>query len=235
MYVIMQMNIENGNTDAEGAPDMLKAEQVAKVFQTKYERVDALRSFSYDFPERGMVFVLGKSGCGKSTLLSLLGGLDVPTSGKIYFDGKDLSQFTETELEQYRSQSVGMIFQSGNLFSDLNVHENILFFGGSEDEALPLLERLEIGELCARHVNELSGGQAQRVAIARALIQNVRVLLCDEPTGNLDASSAEEVFRILREVAEERLVVVVTHDRENAEKYGDAIIRMRAGKIVSET
>lgn len=214
---------------------MLKAEQVAKVFQTKYERVDAIRSFSYEFPERGMVFVLGKSGCGKSTLLSLLGGLDVPTSGRIFFDGKDLCQFTETELEQYRSQSVGMIFQSGNLFSDLKVRENIFFFGGSEKGVRPLLERLEIGELCARRVNELSGGQAQRVAIARALIQNVRVLLCDEPTGNLDASSAEEVFRILREVAEERLVVVVTHDRENAEKYGDAIIRMRAGKIVSET
>ncbi len=134
VYVIMQMKIENieeGNTDVEGAPDMLKAEQVAKVFQTKYERVDAIRSFSYEFPERGMAFVLGKSGCGKSTLLSLLGGLDVPTSGKIYFDGKDLSEFTQAELEQYRSQSVGMIFQSGNLFSDLNVHENIFFSAGA--------------------------------------------------------------------------------------------------------
>lgn len=210
---------------------MLEAIGLQRIFQTKAERVFALREFTYAFPEKGLVFILGKSGCGKTTLLNLLGGLDVPTAGQLLYNGEDVAAFSAHRREEYRAAHVGIVLQQNNLFSDLTVRENILFCAGAGADSEPVARQLGIEELLDRRINELSGGQAQRVTIARALLQDADMLLCDEPTGNLDAATGEEIFRLLKELSADRLVVVVTHDSQSAKTYGDAVVRMRAGKI----
>lgn len=210
---------------------MLEAIGLQRIFQTKAERVFALREFTYAFPEKGLVFILGKSGCGKTTLLNLLGGLDVPTAGQFLYNGEDVAAFSARRREEYRAAHVGIVLQQNNLFSDLTVRENILFCAGEGADPEPVARQLGIEELLDRRINELSGGQAQRVTIARALLQDADMLLCDEPTGNLDAATGEEIFRLLKELSADRLVVVVTHDSQSAKTYGDAVVRMRAGKI----
>ena len=210
---------------------MFVLSNVKKTFRDGEMRTEALRGISYTFPSRGLVFLVGKSGSGKSTLLNLLGGLDRPTEGEIIFRGKPMSQFSAKEWKQYRAQDVAYLFQQNNVFATLTVRENILFSGGEVEACEAVAQRLEIGDVLNRKVNQLSGGQLQRVAIARAILQGAQVLLADEPTGNLDEKTGQEIFSILKELSSEKLVIVVTHDRESAERFGDVVIALQDGKI----
>lgn len=210
---------------------MFVLSNVKKTFRDGKMRTEALRGISYTFPSRGLVFLVGKSGSGKSTLLNLLGGYDRPTSGKIIFCGKLMSKFSGRKLAKYRAQNVTYLFQENNLFPSLRVKENILFAGGTKEECEAVAQRLGIGDVLNRKVNQLSGGQLQRVAIARAILQGAQVLLADEPTGNLDEKTGQEIFSILKELSSEKLVIVVTHDRESAERFGDVILSIKDGQL----
>lgn len=210
---------------------MLEVKNLKRSYPMRGRSVEALKNFTYTFPDRGMVFILGRSGCGKSTLLHLLAGIDRPTSGNILYNGTDIAALRESELCRYRRETVGLIFQQKNLFADLSVRRNLLFASGETGACNATAERLGLKDMLFRNVGELSGGQAQRVAIGRTLLQESKIILADEPTGNLDEKTSKEIFELLREVAEQKLVIVVTHDRESAERYADTIIRMRSGEI----
>jgi putative ABC transport system ATP-binding protein len=190
------------------------------------------------------VAIQGTSGSGKSTLLNMLGGLDHPTTGEVLFEDKSLAPFTKKQIAQYRRHSVGMIFQNFNLISTMSAAENInlaLAFGGlkiseRKRRADELLERVGLADRATHRPSELSGGEQQRVAIARALSNRPRVLLADEPTGNLDSTRAEELLALLREMVErdQLTVLMVTHDRELAARFSDHIILMKDGKVITE-
>ena len=209
---------------------MLELKNVKKSFLEGGMRIDAVKGIDLSFPERGLFFLVGKSGCGKSTLLNVMGSLENPSAGEVLYGGKPLSKMTARELDEYRARVVSFVFQEKNVFPALTVRENILFTDRGADPRT-IAQRLGIGELLERRVNELSGGQLQRVAIARALVRGCRVLLADEPTGNLDQETAKGLFTLLKELSRERLVIVVTHDRESAEAFGDAVIYLRSGQV----
>ena len=193
-------------------------------------RIDAVKGVDLCFPERGLFFLVGKSGSGKSTLLNLLGGLEKPTSGEVVYEGRALSAMSSRELDEYRARTVSFVFQEKNVFPALTVAENIAFLDASAHPQ-KTLEELGIEGLLERKVNELSGGQLQRVAIARALVRGCRVLLADEPTGNLDRETSRELFSLLKELSCDRLVIVVTHDKESAESFGDVVIALKSGRV----
>lgn len=209
---------------------MLELRNVKKSFSDGRMRIDAVKGVDLCFPERGLFILVGKSGSGKSTLLNLLGGLEKPTSGEVVYEGRALSSMSSRELDEYRARTVSFVFQEKNVFPALTVAENITF---SDASAHPqkTLEELGIGGLLDRKVNELSGGQLQRVAIARALVRGCRVLLADEPTGNLDRETSRELFSLLKELSRDRLVIVVTHDKESAEAFGDVVISLKSGRV----
>ncbi len=219
---------------------MLRIRNVERTYRVKNEYPGrALRGVCIDFPETGLVFIVGKSGCGKTTLLNLLGGLDKPDAGAIELDGKDLAQYTQKQLDEYRNYCVGFVFQDFNLLEDFTVRENVsiaLELQGrpSEQKVQALLERMGLSAYAKRKPWQLSGGQRQRVAIARALVKEPPLLLADEPTGNLDAETGAEVFRLLKEISSSRLVVVVTHDLASAQEYGDRRIELSGGKVVGD-
>ena len=193
-------------------------------------RIDAVKGVDLCFPERGLFFLVGKSGSGKSTLLNLLGGLEKPTLGEVVYEGRALSSMSSRELDEYRARTVSFVFQEKNVFPALTVAENITFLEASAHPQ-KTLEELGIGGLLERKVYELSGGQLQRVAIARALVRGCRVLLADEPTGNLDRETSRELFSLLKQLSRDRLVIVVTHDRESAEAFGDVVITLKSGQV----
>ena len=190
------------------------------------------------------VAIQGTSGSGKSTLLNMLGGLDSPTSGEVMFDSKSLTPFSKKEMARYRRHSVGMIFQNFNLIPTMSAAENVelaLAFGGlrgktRDGRAAELLEGVGLRDRLTHRPSELSGGEQQRVAIARALANSPRVLLADEPTGNLDSTRAEELLSLLRQMVErDRLtILMVTHDRELAARFADRIVMMKDGKIIEQ-
>ena len=221
---------------------MIELKEVSKIYRSK-KSVDtlALKNVSLTLEDKGMVFILGKSGSGKSTLLNLLGGLDKPSSGEIFIQGKSMKEFTEKDFDRYRNSFVGFVFQEFNLLEDYNVYENIelaLALQQKKDEnhfIRHLLTSLDLEGLEKRKINELSGGQKQRVAIARALVKRPKLLLCDEPTGNLDQKSGQEIFTILKEISKQNLVVVVSHDEEAARKYADRILTIVDGEITEDT
>ena len=208
-------------------------------------RVVALDRVSLAINEGEFVAIQGTSGSGKSTLLNLLGGLDRPTSGEVLFSSRSLAPLGKKEMAQYRCHSVGMIFQNFNLISTMSAAENVrlaLAFGGlrggqRRKRADELLERVGLSDRMDHRPAELSGGEQQRVAIARALANRPRVLLADEPTGNLDSTRAHELLALLRElVASDSLtVLLVTHDRELATSFADRIVFMKDGRILSGT
>ncbi len=188
-------------------------------------------------------FILGKSGSGKSTLLNLIGGLDKPDSGEIIFDGKSFSSFTKKDYSYYRNNEIGFVFQDFNLIEDFNVYENINLAITLQNDKKDVdrdkiikdvLRSVGLEGYEKRNANELSGGQKQRIAIARAIVKNPSIILADEPTGNLDSETGEEIFTLLKELSKERLVIVVSHDKENAENYSDGIIEIKDGVIVSK-
>ncbi|HEX8424577.1 MAG TPA: ABC transporter ATP-binding protein [Pyrinomonadaceae bacterium] len=222
---------------------LIETREVSKHYQMGTTTVVALDRVSVTVGEGEFVALLGTSGSGKSTLLNLIGGLDHPSAGEVVFDGRSLAPFTKREMARYRRRSVGMIFQNFNLITTMTAAENVelaLAFGGlrgrdREVRASELLERVGLGERQDHRPSELSGGEQQRVAIARALANRPRVLLADEPTGNLDSTRARELLALLREmVSHDKLtVLMVTHDRDLAAQFADRTIQMRDGKVMT--
>ena len=220
----------------------MKIKNLSKTYATKTgEKVHALKNISFDLPSSGMVVILGKSGCGKSTLLNILGGLDRFDSGDVECFGKSLKSLSRKELDDYRNSCVGFVFQEYNLIPELDVFDNIalpLQLQGQTDndeKVKSVLEQVGMSGFERRKVEELSGGQKQRVAIARALVKDPRIILADEPTGALDSHSGENILKILKWISQEKLVVLVTHDREFAEKYGDRIIELSDGVVIKDS
>ncbi len=218
---------------------MIRFVNVNKEYRSKKGQVTkALNDININLGNKGLVFIIGKSGSGKSTLLNILGGLDSKTSGHIYIDNKDIDSFREKDYDSYRNTYIGFIFQDFNLLEEYNVFDNVMLSAKllrkkvDKEEILNLLERLGLKGLEYRNINELSGGQKQRVGIARALIKNPKVILADEPTGNLDSHSSLETFKLLKEISKEKLVVVVSHDLENANTYADKILELQDGNAI---
>lgn len=220
---------------------LIETHEVTRIYQMGANQVTALDRVSMGADESEFVAIQGTSGSGKSTLLNLLGGLDRPSSGDVLFDSQPLGPFSKKQMARYRRFSVGMIFQNFNLIPTMTAAENVrlaLAFGGSRGaerrkRAAALLARVGLSDRMEHRPDELSGGEQQRVAIARALANRPRVLLADEPTGNLDSTRAHELLSLLREMVErDRLtVLLVTHDRELASSFADRIIRMKDGRI----
>ena len=217
---------------------MLRVRDLHKIYRTRGGDVEALKGVSFSLPEKGLVFIIGKSGSGKSTLMNLLGGLDDITSGEIEVGGQTLSTLSVKQLDAYRNRSVGMIYQNFNLFEDETVANNVRIATDisscGADKIDALLERLEILDKKNVLAKHLSGGQKQRVAIARAIVKEPLFLLADEPTGNLDATTSKRIFELLKEISREHLVVLISHDEEAAKNYGDRILTLSDGKIVSD-
>jgi len=221
---------------------LIEARTVSKVYQMGSTSVTALDGVSLNVAEGEFVAIQGTSGSGKSTLLNIVGGLDHPTEGEVFFNGKSLAPFSKKEMARYRRYSVGMIFQNFNLIPTMSAKENVglaLAFGGLRGtqrsrKASELLDRVGLSDRSTHRPGELSGGEQQRVAIARALGNNPKVLLADEPTGNLDSTRAHELLELLRGMAskDSLTVLMVTHDRELATSFADRIIQMKDGKVV---
>ena len=220
---------------------MLEIRHLSKVYRTRGGAdVHALDDVSLRFEETGMVFLLGKSGSGKSTLLNLCGGLDTPDEGEIIIKGRSSKDFTQADFDSYRNTFVGFVFQEYNILDEFSVEENIALAlelqGKGRDKARvrEILEQVELAEFARRKPNTLSGGQKQRVAIARALVKNPEIIMADEPTGALDSNTGKQVFDTLKKLSESKLVLVVSHDREFAEIYGDRIVELKDGKVISD-
>ena len=199
----------------------------------------ALDHVSFTLDDNGMVFVLGKSGSGKSTLLNLLGGLDEFEDGEIFFENEKLSGFTQKDFNDYRCRHIGFVFQDFHLLEELTVAENIALVFDLEsadhgDSIQQSLEKVGMAEYASRFPRELSGGQKQRVAMARAIAKNPEVILCDEPTGNLDADNSRQILNLLKEFSKTKLVIIVSHNIPDAENYADRILELRDGKIMRD-
>ena len=220
---------------------MIELKHVSKIYRNKRgAETKALNDVSLILPSQGIVFVTGKSGCGKSTLLNICGGLDRSDEGEIVVNGKNIVNFTSKEFDSYRNINVGFIFQEYNLLDDFSVFDNIklaLELQGKRVDGKQIEEiaaMVGIGDLLDRKAKTLSGGQKQRVAIARALVKKPAFILADEPTGALDSENGEQVMATLRNLSSNKLVIVVSHDKEQAERYADRIIEMSDGKIVND-
>ena len=220
---------------------MLEAIHLTKIYKTRGGAdVRALDDVSIVFPEKGMVFLLGKSGSGKSTLLNVCGGLDAPSSGAILVKGKSSDKFSQSDFDSYRNTYVGFIFQEYNILNEFTVEDNIALAlelqGKPKDKRViaDLLEQVDLTGYAKRKPNTLSGGQKQRIAIARALVKSPEIIMADEPTGALDSATGKQVFDTLKKLSKEKLVIVVSHDRDFAELYGDRIIELKDGKILSD-
>lgn len=222
---------------------MLKIKNLHKYYKAeKGESFHALKGIDLAFSRAGLIFILGKSGCGKSTLLNVLGGLDRFDSGDIIIKSKSTKDFSAKDWDSYRNTYLGFVFQDFNIIEEYSIAKNIglaLELQGVKKQEVSgrvheILEQVDLTQYGKRKPNELSGGQKQRIAIARALVKSPEIILADEPTGNLDSATGTQIFDILRRLAEEKLIIVVSHDQENAYKYADRIIRMHDGLIVSD-
>ena len=221
---------------------MLEVRHLTKIYREKKGGAEtaALRDVNIIFPERGLVFLLGKSGSGKSTLLNLIGGLDAPTEGEIVVMGRSSNTFSGGDLDCYRNTFIGFVFQDYNLLDEFSVEENIALAlelqhqKGGRERAKEVLREVDLADFAKRRPGTLSGGQKQRVAIARALVKDPKIVLADEPTGALDSETGEQIFSLLKRFSADRLVIVVSHDRESAEKYGDRIVELKDGEVVSD-
>ena len=222
---------------------MLELQGISRVYDTGSQKVEALKGVSVRFRQNEFVSVLGPSGCGKTTLLNIIGGLDRATEGELIISGRSTRRFRDRDWDSYRNHAIGFVFQSYNLIGHQSVLSNVemalTLAGVSKKErrerAKHALERVGLGDQLSKRPRELSGGQMQRVAIARALVNDPKILLADEPTGALDSETGLQVMELLAEIAKDRLVIMVTHNPELAEKYSTRIVRLSDGRIVGDT
>lgn len=222
---------------------MLKLKNIKKTYVSGDEKVEALKGINIEFRESEFVSILGQSGCGKTTLLNIIGGLDRYTSGDLIINGKSTKDFKDRDWDAYRNYSVGFVFQSYNLIGHQTVLSNVelalTISGVSRKErkqrAIKALEEVGLKEQIHKKPNQLSGGQMQRVAIARALVNNPDIILADEPTGALDTKTSVQVMEILKKISKDKLIIMVTHNPELAEKYSSRIIKILDGKITDDS
>ena len=222
---------------------MLKLKDINKTYDTGTLQVQALKNVSMEFRKSEFVAILGPSGCGKTTLLNIIGGLDQYTSGDLVINGTSTKKYKDKDWDSYRNHKIGFVFQSYNLISHQTVLSNVELaltlsgVGKSERKrrAMEALEKVGLKDQANKKPNQMSGGQMQRVAIARALVNNPDILLADEPTGALDSETSIQVMDILKEIAKDKLVIMVTHNPELAEQYSNRIIRLLDGSVVSDT
>jgi putative ABC transport system ATP-binding protein len=219
---------------------LIETQALSKIYRTEEIETCSLDAINLTIEKGEFTAIMGPSGCGKSTLLNLIGMLDNPSSGKYFFDGKEVSALNEKQSANLRKSNIGFVFQSFNLIDELSVFENIelpllyLGFNASErkKKVEDVLERLEIIHRKKHFPQQLSGGQQQRVAVCRAIVSNPKLILADEPTGNLDSKNGEEVMKLLKDLNQQgSSIVMVTHSEEHA-KYASRLIKMLDGKIV---
>ncbi len=219
---------------------MIDMKKIRKVYSTGKIEVEALRGVDMVIREKEFVAIMGPSGSGKSTLMNLMGCLDTPTSGEYFLDGEKVESLSPNELAEIRNKKVGFVFQNFNLLPYATAFENVevpLIFGGvatkkRKQRAMELLERVGLGDRADHKPTELSGGEMQRVAIARALANRPRLILADEPTGNLDSASGAEIIKLFVELGEQgHTIIVITHDTEIARRT-HRIIKLRDGMVV---
>lgn len=222
---------------------MLQLKNITKDYKVGDEKVHALKGVSIDFRESGFVSILGQSGCGKTTLLNIIGGLDRYTEGDLIIGGKSTKEFKNADWDTYRNHSIGFVFQSYNLIPHQTVLSNVelalTLSGVSKTErrqrAKDALVKVGLGDQLKKKPNQMSGGQMQRVAIARALVNEPDILLADEPTGALDSETSVQIMELLKEISKDKLIIMVTHNPELAEKYSNRIIRLLDGRVVDDT
>lgn len=222
---------------------MLSLKQIIKNYVSGNETVQALKGIDIEFRENEFVSILGPSGCGKTTLLNIIGGLDRYTNGDLVINGKSTKEFKDSDWDTYRNHSVGFVFQSYNLIPHQTVLSNVelalTLSGVSKSErrkrAIDVLTKVGLSDQLNKKPNQMSGGQMQRVAIARALINDPDILLADEPTGALDSATSVQIMEILKEISKDKLIIMVTHNPELAEKYSSRIIKLLDGKITDDS
>lgn len=221
---------------------MIKTENLQKIFRTEEVETWALNNVSLEIAEGEFVAIMGPSGCGKSTLLNILGMLDTPTGGTYVLNGTDVSAYPERLRTRLRKGVIGFVFQSFNLIEELNVYENIelplLYMGvsaaGRKQKVQAAMDRMQISHRQKHFPQQLSGGQQQRVAIARAVVANPKIVLADEPTGNLDSKNGKEVMNLLTELNKEgTTIIMVTHSQHDAE-YATRIINLFDGQVITD-
>ena len=222
---------------------MLQLKEIRKEYKTGDLEQVALNDVSLNLRDNEFVAILGPSGSGKTTLLNIIGGLDRYDGGDLIINGISTKQYTDRDWDSYRNHTIGFVFQSYNLIPHQTVLSNVELaltisgVSGAERRrrAVEALKQVGLGDQLHKHPTEMSGGQMQRVAIARALVNNPDILLADEPTGALDSETSLQVMELLKEVAKDRLVVMVTHNPELAEQYATRIVKLRDGVIISDT
>jgi len=221
---------------------MIKLKNLEKVYTTEEVETTALNSINLEIKEGEFVAIMGPSGCGKSTLLNILGLLDNPTNGEYHFGEHEVSKYSERQRAQLRKGSIGFVFQSFNLIDELTVFENVelpLIYtgvksGDRKKRVEAVLDKMQIMHRRNHYPQQLSGGQQQRVAVARAVVNNPKLILADEPTGNLDSSNGNEVMQLLTDLNEQgTTIIMVTHSEHDA-RYSHRIIRMLDGQTVTE-
>lgn len=221
---------------------MLILKNVNKFYHTSNQRIHALKDVSLEIDNKGFVVILGRSGCGKSTLLNIIGGLDDFDSGDIIINGTNLSKLKKSDWNKYRNNYVGFVFQEFYLIEEYTVGKNIALAlelqGYSQDiinkKVNDILKQIDLYDYKDKLPNQLSGGEKQRIALARALVKDPKIILADEPTGNLDEENGILILDILKKLSQSKLVILVTHDREYANKYGDRIIELKDGKVIND-
>jgi len=222
---------------------MLKLKNIVKVYDPESTKVTALKGVSVNFRKNEFVSILGPSGCGKTTLLNVIGGLDQYTTGDLVISGKSTKHFKDKDWDSYRNHSIGFVFQNYNLISHQTVLKNVelaltLSGVGAEERknrAIDVLKSVGLDNQINKRPNQLSGGQQQRVAIARAMVNNPEILLADEPTGALDTETSVQVMELLKNIAQDKLVIMVTHNPELADTYSTRIIKLLDGEVTDDS
>lgn len=222
---------------------MLQLKDIKKQYVTGDTTVQALKGINLQFRKNEFVSILGPSGCGKTTMLNIIGGLDKYTSGDLIINGVSTVEYKDADWDNYRNHSIGFVFQSYNLIPHQTVLGNVelaLTLSGvgkkeKRERAVKALQQVGLGDQLNKLPNQLSGGQMQRVAIARAIVNDPEIVLADEPTGALDSETSIQVMQLLKQIAKDRLVIMVTHNPNLADKYSSRIVRLLDGQVIEDT